>query len=62
VAKDSVMSQELKMKEAERRALADQALAEFAANMGIPLAAPAGAEPEKAAAPKTMGPTEKTAG
>jgi phage shock protein A len=61
VAKDSVMGQEMKMKEAERAALADQALAEFAANMGM---AVPGAAAETPAAPveKAMGPKEKTSG
>lgn len=57
VTKDSVLGEDLKMKEAERQALADQALAEFAANMG--LSAELG---DKPAAPveKTMGPGQKT--
>jgi phage shock protein A len=57
VAKDSVLGEDLKMKDAERKALAEQALAEFAANMG--LSAELGEQP---AAPveKTMGPGQKT--
>jgi phage shock protein A len=56
VAKDSILGEDLKMKDAERQALADQALAEFAASMGI-AAEPAGAQ----AAPveKAMGPGQK---
>jgi phage shock protein A len=56
VAKDSILGQDLKMKEDERRALADQALAEFAANMGM---TPADSEAQAPVA-KTMGPGEKT--
>jgi len=56
VTKDSILGEDLKMKEAERKALAEQALAEFAANMGIPLETPeAPAEPVE----KTMGPPQK---
>ncbi len=56
VAKDSVLGEDLKMKEAERKALAEQALAEFAATMGIPTEAP-GEKP--ALVEKTMGPGQK---
>jgi len=56
VAKDSILGEDLKMKEAERRALADQALAEFAASMDMPLPA---AETPSAPVQKTMGPGEK---
>ena len=57
VAKDSILAPDLKMKDAERKALAEQALAEFAATMGIP-AEPAGERP--APVEKTMGPGQKT--
>ncbi len=57
VAKDSVLGEDLKMKEAERRALADQALAEFAASMGMPVPA---AEEKSAPVQKTMGPEKTT--
>ena len=57
VAKDSVLGEDLKMKEAERKALADQALADFAANMG--LSAELG-QPAPAPVEKTMGPGQKT--
>lgn len=57
VAKDSVLGTELKMKEAERKAMAEQALAEFAANMG--LAAPE-APASTAPVEKTMGPAQET--
>ncbi len=59
VAKDSLDTTEIDMSEAEHKALADQALADFAANEGIRL------EPEASAATeetpevqKTMGPEE----
>jgi len=57
VAKDSILAPDLKMKDAERKALAEQALAEFAATMGIP-AEPAGER--QAPVEKTMGPRQKT--
>jgi phage shock protein A len=55
VAKDSVLGQDLKMKDAERKALAEQALAEFASNMGI-----ATEETTSAPVEKTMGPAQTT--
>ena len=51
VAKDSIDMTEVNLKEAEQNALADQALADFAAREGLTLESPAGA----AAAPRTMG-------
>jgi len=57
VAKDSIVSEDLKMKEAERKALAEQALQEFASQMGMEAPAPA---PDAAPPQKTMGPPEKT--
>ncbi|MBA3686990.1 MAG: PspA/IM30 family protein [Planctomycetes bacterium] len=64
VARDSMDMTEVHLKEAEQNALADQALAEFAAKEGI--AMPAGtvapaAMPASAPAAKTMGPGEATA-
>ncbi len=57
VARDSLNFNEIHLKEAEQKALADQALADFAAREGIAIDAPV-AEGEKAAASpaKTMGP------
>jgi phage shock protein A len=55
VARDSLSTTDVDLKEAEQKALADQALAEFAAEAGIvlePTVAPAATE----TAPKTMGP------
>jgi hypothetical protein len=51
VAKDSIDMTEVNLKEAEQSALADQALADFAAREGLTLETPQGA----AAAPRTMG-------
>lgn len=56
VAKDSILGADLQMKDAERKALAEQALAEFASTMGIP-AETAGEQP--APVQKTMGPEQK---
>jgi phage shock protein A len=52
VAKDSIDMSEVNLKEAEQNALADQALADFAAREGLTLETPQGAQ---AAAPRTMG-------
>ena len=51
VAKDAIDMSDVNLKEAEQNALADQALADFAAREGLTLEAPQGA----AAAPRTMG-------
>jgi phage shock protein A len=51
VAKDSIDMTEVNLQEAEQSALADQALADFAAKEGLTLESPQGA----AAAPRTMG-------
>jgi hypothetical protein len=56
VARDSLDTSGIQIKESEQKALADQALADFAAKEGIPLDMPAAAEPAAAPAPKTMGP------
>lgn len=57
VARDSVTFAEVDLKDAEQGALADQALAEFAAEAGISLEPEAPAEEETPEAPaKTMGP------
>jgi phage shock protein A len=57
VAKDSLDNGEVHLKEAEQKALADQALADFAAKEGIALSSPASAEPESPETPvKSMGP------
>src|SRR6185295_7341173 len=60
VTKDSILGEDLKMKDAERRALADQALAEFAANMGMPLAAEPAADAAPVQRTKEMGPEQKS--
>lgn len=52
VAKDSIDMTEVNLQEAEQSALADQALADFAAKEGLTLESPQGAA---AAAPRTMG-------
>jgi phage shock protein A len=51
LAQDSIDMSDVKLKEAEQTALADQALADFAAREGISLEGPAGAAP----AARTMG-------
>lgn len=51
VAKDSIDMTDVNLKEAEQNALADQALADFAAREGLTLETPQGT----AAAPRTMG-------
>lgn len=57
VAKDSFNTQDIQMKEAEQNALAEQALADFAAREGIALTgAQAPATPEAEGATKSMGP------
>lgn len=58
VARDSLDTSGVQIKEAEQKALADQALADFAAKEGIALDMPAStaAEPATERAPKTMGP------
>lgn len=64
VAKDSLDFSEVKLKESEQKALAQQALANFAAKEGIVLNTPPAADlPETPAAerpPRTMGPGEKS--
>ena len=52
VAKDSIDMSEVNMKESEQNALADQALADFAAREGLTLES---AQPAQAAAPRAMG-------
>lgn len=56
VAKDSLDTSGIVMKEAEQRALEDQALADFAAAEGIALESSAPAAPAAETAPKSMGP------
>ena len=58
VARDTMDTSGLVVKEAEQKALADQALADFAAKEGIPLDVPAGIEATKTteSSTKTMGP------
>jgi phage shock protein A len=58
VARDSLNTNDIHVKEEEQKALADQALADFAAKEGIALEAPAGA-PAVEAAPKTLGPAQE---
>lgn len=61
VARDSMDMSGIQLKESEQNALADQALADFAAKEGIALDPPASASPAPDAPAKTMGPqTEKT--
>lgn len=55
VARDSLNTNDIHVKEEEQKALADQALADFAAKEGIALEAPEGT-PAVEAAPKTLGP------
>jgi len=54
VARDSMNLQDVQLKESENRALADQALADFAASEGISI--PGQAAPSGPAATRTMGP------
>lgn len=58
VARDSLDTSGVQIKEAEQKALADQALADFAAKEGIALDMPASTPPETSTKPatKTMGP------
>jgi len=57
VARDSMDTSGIEMKEAEQKALADQALADFAAKEGIPLpAATEAPTPASGSTAKTMGP------
>ena len=56
VARDSLDVGDIHMKEAEQKALADQALADFAAREGIAVDATPSASTEQR--PKTMGPAE----
>ncbi|MCX7019601.1 MAG: PspA/IM30 family protein [bacterium] len=65
VATDSLDFNDVKLKETEQNALADQALAEFAAKEGIVLEGePAAAKPaaEGASTAKVMGPAEQSSG
>jgi len=57
VARDSMDTSGVVMKEAEQQALADQALADFAAKEGITLEASSGAAPAPEKPVKTMGPS-----
>lgn len=60
VARDSMDMSDIQLKEAEQNALADQALADFAAKEGIALDPPTGTTKAAEAPVKTMGPqTEK---
>lgn len=52
VARDSVQMEDINLKEAEQKALADQALADFAAQIGVPLDSNPAASPQA----KIMGP------
>ena len=62
VARDSLNTTEFTMKESEQKALADQALADFAAAEGITLDAPIPTEGSSGTAPgKSMGPGTETA-
>jgi phage shock protein A len=59
VARDSLPAVEVAMKESEQKALADQALADFAAREGLPFEREKGAAPAAEPA-KTMGPGAQT--
>ncbi len=59
VARDAIDFSEVNLKEAEQKALADQALADFAAQEGIALETPDSAAP--APTEKSMGPARKSA-
>ncbi len=61
VAKDSLDMSQVNVKEAEQRALADMALADFAAKEGIALEAGAPHGPAAAPAAKSMGPGQGAA-
>lgn len=56
VARDSIDLSSVRMKEGEQKALADQALADFAAHEGIALDTPAAESAPAPSAAKTMGP------
>ncbi len=58
VARDSLDTGDILMKEAEQKALADQALADFAAKEGIAVDPVAPATPTTEQRQKTMGPAE----
>jgi len=61
VARDSMNMPDLAMKEAEQKAMAGQALAEFAAQAGIalqPAASNRGADAEVPAGKEALGPTQ----
>ncbi|MBO0910866.1 MAG: PspA/IM30 family protein [Acidobacteria bacterium] len=60
VARDTLDTSGVVVKQAEQKALADQALADFAAKEGIPLDAASAADPQPAdkAPAKTMGPAD----
>src|SRR5262250_1691929 len=61
VARDSMDTSGIEMKEAEQKALADQALADFAAKEGIPLEPAATGESQAApSSVKSMGPTTES--
>lgn len=61
VARDSLNVHDFELKESEQRALADQALADFAAKEGMALPAPAAKTTTEAAETfKSMGPAETT--
>jgi hypothetical protein len=58
VARDSLNTTDFQMKEAEQSALADQALADFAAKEGIALDASIPADTATNSTSKLMGPNE----
>ena len=58
VARDSLNTTDFQMKESEQHALADQALADFAAKEGITLDAPISSDVSSTDTTKTMGPSE----
>ena len=60
VARDSLNVSEFEMKEEEQRALADQALADFAAKEGLALEAPGGTAAAPNETVKSMGPATTT--
>jgi len=60
VARDSMDMSGVVMKDAEQKALADQALADFAAKEGIPLESATGTGETQPSSVKSMGPTPET--
>ena len=60
IARDSLNTTEFAMQEEEQKALADQALADFAAKEGLALEGDSGTTPAPADTVKTMGPVSES--